>query len=84
MEAVLLEHPAVIEAAIIGVPCEVLGERVRAFVSLRSPVPDGVLTDWCFQRLSDYKVPEQWRTGTEPLPRNANGKVIKQALRKSL
>ena len=84
VEAVLLEHPAVIEAAIIGVPCEVLGERVRAFVSLRSPVPDGVLTDWCFQRLSDYKVPEQWRTGTEPLPRNANGKVIKQALRKSL
>lgn len=84
VEAVLLEHPAVIEAAIIGVPCEVLGERVRAFVSLRSPVPDGVLTDWCFQRLSDYKVPEQWRTGTEPLPRNANGKVMKQALRKSL
>jgi len=74
----------VIEAAIIGVPCEVLGERVCAFVSLKSPVLDSVLTDWCLQRLSDYKVPEQWRTGAEPLPRNANGKVMKQALRKVL
>lgn len=84
VEAVLLEHPDVIEAAIIGVPCDILGERVRAFVSLRAPVSEKALYDWCKKRLSDYKVPEQWRTGTAPLPRNANGKLMKQYMRQTL
>lgn len=84
VEAVLLDHPAVAEAAIVGVHCDILGERVRAFVCLRGAVTDKALSDWCLQRLSDYKVPEQWRIGTEALPRNANGKVMKQALRQTL
>ena len=84
VEAALLEHPDVIEAAIIAVPCDILGERVGAFVCLRAPVSEKTLFEWCKQRLSDYKVPEQWRTGTDPLPRNANGKLMKQAMRQAL
>ena len=84
VEAALLEHPDVIEAAIIAVPCDILGERVGAFVCLRAPVSEKTLFEWCKQRLSDYKVPEQWRTGADPLPRNANGKLMKQVMRQSL
>jgi len=84
VEAVLLEHPAVVEAAIIGMPCDILGERVCAFVCLRALVNEKALFDWCKERLSDYKVPEQWRMGTDPLPRNANGKLMKKTLRQTL
>lgn len=84
VEAVLLAHPAVVEAAIIGMPCDILGERVCAFVCLRAIASEKTLLDWCKERLSDYKVPEQWRMGTEPLPRNANGKLMKKTLRQTL
>jgi acyl-CoA synthetase (AMP-forming)/AMP-acid ligase II len=43
-----------------------------------------VLRDHCAQRLSDYKVPESITLSTTPLPRNANGKVLKRALRDQL
>jgi acyl-CoA synthetase (AMP-forming)/AMP-acid ligase II len=84
VEAVLLEHPAVVEAAIIGMPCDILGERVCAFVCLRALVSEKTLIDWCKARVSDYKVPEQWRMGTEFLPRNANGKLMKKIMRQAL
>ncbi len=84
VEAVLLEHPSVMEAAIIGVPCEILGERVCAFVCIRAPASEKTLLDWCKARLSDYKVPEQWRIVSDPLPRNVNGKLMKKAMRQTL
>jgi long-chain acyl-CoA synthetase len=84
VESVLAGHPAVIESAIIAKPCPVLGERVHAVVVVRSDVPDATLRAWCAERLSDYKVPETMDLLTEPLPRNANGKVIKRQLRESL
>jgi acyl-CoA synthetase (AMP-forming)/AMP-acid ligase II len=42
------------------------------------------LRAWCAERLSDYKVPETMAITTEPLPRNANGKVLKRQLREHL
>jgi long-chain acyl-CoA synthetase len=89
VESVLAEHPAVVESAVVGVPCPVLGERVHAFVTLRTPaatlgipeVSEQALRDFCSQRLADYKVPEKFILGDEPLPRNANGKVLKRELR---
>jgi acyl-CoA synthetase (AMP-forming)/AMP-acid ligase II len=49
---------------------------------------DGVSSEalraWCAERLSDYKVPETVVLTTEPLPRNANGKVMKRQLREAL
>jgi acyl-coenzyme A synthetase/AMP-(fatty) acid ligase len=42
------------------------------------------LAAFCAARLSDYAVPETWTIGTEPLPRNLNGKIMKRELRQSL
>jgi acyl-coenzyme A synthetase/AMP-(fatty) acid ligase len=74
----------VVESAIIAKPCPVLGERVHAVVVIRESVERKTLQAWCAERLSDYKVPETIDLLTEPLPRNANGKVIKRQLREGL
>ena len=84
VESVLAGHPAVVESAIIAKACPVLGERVHAVVVTRAPVTDAALRAWCAERLSDYKVPETVAIATEPLPRNANGKVLKRQLRELL
>jgi acyl-CoA synthetase (AMP-forming)/AMP-acid ligase II len=81
VESVLAGHPDVIESAIIAKPCPVLGERVHAVVVTRNAVGAEVLRAWCAERLSDYKVPETMDVTMEPLPRNANGKVMKRQLR---
>ncbi|WFU44696.1 class I adenylate-forming enzyme family protein [Bradyrhizobium sp. CB82] len=84
VESVLAGHPAVVESAIIAKPCPVLGERVHAVVVTREVVAVEALQAWCAERLSDYKVPETIVRTAEPLPRNANGKVLKRQLRETL
>jgi long-chain acyl-CoA synthetase len=82
VESVLAGHPGVVESAIIAKPCPVLGERVHAVIVIRDSDVDGeTLRAWCAERLSDYKVPETMMLMTQPLPRNANGKVMKKQLR---
>lgn len=85
VENALYGHPAVQECAVVSKPCPVLGERVHAFVALRE---DGVtaedLTAFVRPLLSDYKVPESYTIQTTPLPRNANGKLMKRAMRDRL
>jgi acyl-CoA synthetase (AMP-forming)/AMP-acid ligase II len=81
VEAVLQAHPTVVEAAVIAVPHEVLGEDVAAFVVVR---PGAVLTReelqaFAGERLADYKVPRQV-SFLDELPRNAGGKVLKAQL----
>ncbi len=87
VENVLSEHPDVLEVALVGVPCAVLGERVHAFVSVRTiseHTNAQALQAFCSQRMADYAVPETWTIDTEPLPRNLNGKIIKRELRQTL
>lgn len=84
VESALAGHPAVVESAIIAKPCPVLGERVHAVVVTRVQVGSDDLRAWCAERLSDYKVPETMTLTAEPLPRNANGKVVKRQLRELL
>jgi acyl-CoA synthetase (AMP-forming)/AMP-acid ligase II len=87
VEAVLASHECVFEAAVVAKPCPVLGERVHAFVALRADageVGPEALTVHIVDRLADYKRPESWTIGFEPLPRNANGKIIKKELRERL
>jgi long-chain acyl-CoA synthetase len=81
VESVLAGHASVVESAIIAKPCPVLGERVHAVVVTRDAVTAEALRTWCAERLSDYKVPETIALSNEPLPRNANGKVMKRQLR---
>lgn len=81
VEAVLYEHPAVQEAAVAGVPHDVLGEDVGAWIVLAPGATntDDELRAFCAERLSDYKVPRRW-TFVAELPRNATGKVVKRDL----
>jgi acyl-CoA synthetase (AMP-forming)/AMP-acid ligase II len=81
VEEVLYTHPAVVEAVVAGIPHDVLGEDVGAWVVL-SEESDTSATDlrtFLLERLADYKVPRQLRI-IDRLPRNASGKVIKGQL----
>jgi acyl-CoA synthetase (AMP-forming)/AMP-acid ligase II len=81
IEAVIHEHPAVREAAVVGVPHAVLGEDVAAFVVTRpgESIAADELQSFCADRLADYKRPRQV-SFVEELPRNATGKVMKHRL----
>lgn len=81
VESILYEHPAVLEAAVVAVPHEVLGEDVGAAVVLQpgAEVEPDELAAFCRERLSDYKVPRRiWFV--DALPRNPTGKVMKQQI----
>jgi long-chain acyl-CoA synthetase len=85
VENVLLAHAAVIEAAVVARPCPVLGERIHAFVVTSEEGLDAdELRAFCGAHLADYMVPEGVILRTTPLPRNANGKLIKRELRDQL
>ena len=86
VEAVLFEHPAVQDVAIIGLPHDVYGEEVVAVVNLRpGDRPTTVeLQQFVAERLARFKVPSQIVFRPEPLPRTASGKVLKRELRDEL
>lgn len=83
VEEQLVSHPAVSEAAVVGVPDERWGEVLRAFVVLRQGVPLPTaeqLEQHCRERLANYKVPRSY-VFVNGLPRTASGKIIKTELR---
>lgn len=86
VEAVLFEHPAVADVAIVGVPHRELGEQVAAVVRLNdgTTVSEADLQEHVAGRLAYFKVPELIVFRTEPIPRNATGKVLKRDLRDEL
>jgi acyl-CoA synthetase (AMP-forming)/AMP-acid ligase II len=82
VEAVLCDHPDVLEAAVVGIPHEVLGEDVAAVVVLApgARTTTDQLREHCAARVADYKVPRNIEI-TDELPKNATGKVLKAQLR---
>lgn len=82
VESVLARHPGVIECAVIGRADPVLGEKVHAVIVPRGAQPsEQDIRRFCAEHLSDYKVPDTIAFLPDALPRNANGKVLKTALR---
>tara|TARA_R110002096_G_scaffold332239_1_gene526261 strand:- start:8604 stop:10358 length:1755 start_codon:yes stop_codon:yes gene_type:complete len=83
IEDVLYAHPDVMDAAIIGLPHKVLGEEVGAVVQVTdgSSVTEEALQGHVRAQLAAFKVPIKIEIRHEPLPRNANGKILKTQLR---
>jgi long-chain acyl-CoA synthetase len=81
VEDVLFRHPAVLEAAVFGVPDERWGEAVYAVVVPRADVDPDELVRHCRETIAGYKVPKQIELRTEPLPKSGAGKVLKRELR---
>ncbi len=81
VEEVLLAHPRVREAAVVGVPDREWGERVVAWVVADGEVSQDELDALCLDRLARYKRPRAYRF-VEALPKNAYGKILKRELRR--
>lgn len=80
VENILLGHPAVSEAAVIGIPDARWGEAVIAFVVCRSPVPEQELLAHCRKQLANYKVPKGLEF-IDAMPKNSMDKILKGELR---
>jgi acyl-CoA synthetase (AMP-forming)/AMP-acid ligase II len=84
VENALVQHPAVFEVAVMGVPDEMMGEKVGAIIVPRpgtDPDPEEIRT-FVKERIADFKAPQFITFRADPLPRNAGGKVLKPVLRK--
>lgn len=83
IEAVLQEHPAVIESCVVGVPDAKVGERIKAFVVLKKDIK-GItgyeLTKWCKGKLIAYKIP-QYIEFRDMLPKSKVGKMLRREIR---
>jgi long-chain acyl-CoA synthetase len=81
VEEVLYRHPAVLEAAVFGVPDARWGEAVHAVVVPRREVEPEELVAHCREAIAGYKVPKVIELRVEPLPKSGAGKVLKRELR---
>ena len=83
VEAALVEHEAVAEAAVVGIPDQRWGEAVHATVTVREGAGASAdeLIEHCRRRIAGFKTPRSIDLRTEPLPKSGAGKVLKNQLR---
>ena len=84
VENVLYDHPAIMDAALVGIPHRTLGEEPGAVVTLKpgASATEAELRAHVAERLAAFKVPVKVKFWPETLPRNANGKILKNELKK--
>ncbi len=85
IEEILYGHPAVLEAAVVGVPDQARGEEVKAFVALKadSGVNEDELGAYCLERMAKYKCPKSFEI-LPSLPKGPTGKILKRELREGV
>jgi O-succinylbenzoic acid--CoA ligase len=82
VENTIMALAGVVEAAVVGHSCPVLGERVHAYIyAPKANITHELIQQHCASRLADYKIPEVSFFTDTPLPRNPNGKLLKRQLR---
>jgi len=81
VEEALYKHPAVLEAAVFGVPDDAWGEAVHAVVVPRAPVTPEELIAFCREQIAGYKLPKAITLSDEELPKSGPGKILKRELR---
>lgn len=85
VESVLSRHPDIVEAAVVGQPDSVLGEKIHVFARRKSAsLGEKDVRDFCRAALAEYKTPDFVTFLDDGLPRNPNGKVLKRTLRESI
>jgi len=84
IEAVLSSHPKVAEVGVVGVPDEIRGENVRAYISLKAGevATAEELRRFCRKHMADYKLPKQIMF-LDSLPKTATGQIRKEDLKTS-
>lgn len=85
IEAVLLEHPAIAQSAVVGIKDERMGEVGCAFITLKSEMllDEPTLISWCRERMANYRVPRSVKIISE-MPVNASNKIVKAELVKQI
>lgn len=81
VEDALSDAPGVVEAAVVGVPDDVMGEKVGVVLVADPDLDLAAVLAHVAQRVADYKVPQYVRVSESPLPRNAAGKILKAQIR---
>ncbi|MCR9271259.1 MAG: acyl--CoA ligase [Hyphomonadaceae bacterium] len=83
VESALYDHPAVMDASVVGIPHKILGQEVGAVVQLKPGMSasEDELRAHVRNQIAAFKVPVEIQFQDEPLPRNANGKILKPILR---
>ncbi len=83
VENALFEHPDIVDAAVVGIPHRTLGEEPGAVVTLKpgAQVSEQDIRAFVAERLAAFKVPVRVIARDETLPRNPNGKILKNLLK---
>ncbi|KAK7576192.1 hypothetical protein V9T40_012478 [Parthenolecanium corni] len=84
LEALLLQHPAIADAAVVGIPDEVAGEVPKGFVVKKGQITEKEILDYISEKVAPHMKIRGGITFVDEIPRNTNGKILRRVLRASV